>query len=98
MIERSDRVGTRFLHELRRLGERYDSVKEVRGRGLMMVMEFEDDEHFSLDSVYHGLLERGFIVGYKPTANLLRFYPPLTIGKDDVARLLENLDHVLRIK
>lgn len=96
LVERSNRVGTHFLQELEQLGERHATVKEVRGRGLMIAMEFvDDDEQLSLNSVYHELLERGFIVGYKPAASLLRFYPPLTIGDEDVARLLESLDRVL---
>jgi acetylornithine/N-succinyldiaminopimelate aminotransferase len=98
LVDRSNKVGTHFLHELGHLGERHDRVKEVRGRGLMIAMEFEeDDEHFSLTSVYRELVERGFLVGFKPEANLLRFYPPLTIGEKDIAQLLENLDHTLEV-
>jgi len=96
LVERSNRVGTRFLHELGHLGERHDIVREVRGRGLMIAMEFEGNyEHFSVTSVYRELLERGFLVGYNPAANLLRFYPALTIGEEDITQLLENLDHIL---
>jgi len=98
LVERSNRVGTYFLHELEHLEKRHDIVKEVRGRGFMIAMEFEsNDEHFSLTSVYHELLERGFLVGYKPAANLLRFYPALTIREEDIAQLLENLDHILEV-
>jgi len=98
LVERSDRVGTRFLRELEHLGERHDIVKEARGRGLMIALEFEDsDERFSVTSVYRELLKRGFIVGYNPAANLLRFYPALTIGEEDIAQLLENLDHILEV-
>jgi acetylornithine aminotransferase len=62
----------------------------------MIVLEFEgDDERFSLNSMYRELLARGFMVGFKPAANILRFYPPLTIAEQDIARLLKNLDHVL---
>jgi 4-aminobutyrate aminotransferase-like enzyme len=71
-------------------------IEEVRGRGLMIAVEFKkDDGHFSLSRVFHELLARGFIAGYKPAANLLRFYPPLIIKEEDIARLLENLDHTL---
>jgi 4-aminobutyrate aminotransferase-like enzyme len=64
----------------------------------MIAMEFgEDDEHFSLTSVFRELVERGFLVGFKPEANLLRFYPPLTIGEKDITQLLENLDHTLEV-
>ena len=93
LVERSSRVGIYFLHKLRYFQQGHDIVKEVRSRGLMSAIEFE--ERFPLKSVYDKLLERGFIVGYKPTANLLRFYPPLTIKEEDIAQLLENLDHIL---
>jgi acetylornithine aminotransferase len=97
LIERSERIGTHFLHELRHLGEQRDVVKEVRGRGLMIAMEFEGhDKGFSAASAYRKLLEGGFIVGYNPAANLLRFYPPLIIGEEDVTQLLESLEHVIK--
>jgi len=96
LVERSNRVGTRFLRELERLAQQHAIVKEVRGRGLMIAMEFvDDDAQTSLESVYRELLERGFIVGYKPAASLLRFYPPLIIAEEDIAQLLESLDRVL---
>jgi acetylornithine aminotransferase len=96
LVERSSRVGAHFLRELERLSERHGIVKEVRGRGLMIGMELEGNhERFSVTSVYRGLLERGFLVGYNPAASFLRFYPPLTIGEEDIAGLLENLDHIL---
>ncbi len=96
LIERSHRLGTRFIHELKHLEARHDIIKEVRGRGLMIAMEFQaDDEHFSLNSVYHQLVERGFLVGFKPAARLLRFYPPLTIGEDKITQLVDNLNQIL---
>ncbi len=95
LVARSHQVGERFLRELEHLDKRHDIIKEVRGRGLMIAAEFEDnDGRFSLDSVFRGLLERGFLVGYKPAARLLRFYPPLTIAEEHIAKLLEHLDHI----
>lgn len=96
LVERSRRIGAGFLRDLERLARRHDVVKEVRGRGLMIALEFEGgDGRFSVLSVYRELLERGFIVGCKPVANLLRFYPPLIIGEQDIAQFLEHLDLVL---
>jgi acetylornithine/N-succinyldiaminopimelate aminotransferase len=96
LIERSHRVGTHFIRELKYLESRYNIVKEVRGRGLMIIMEFNaDDAHFSLSRVYHQLVERGFLVGFKPAARLLRFYPPLTIPEENIAQLVESLKKIL---
>ena len=89
-------MGTRFIHELKHLEARYDVVKEVRGRGLMIAMEFQgDDEHCSLSTVYRQLVERGFLVGYKPEARLLRFYPALTMGEENITQLVEIVNHIL---
>ncbi len=97
LVARSARVGTDFLRQLEGLGARHASVKDVRGRGLMIAVEFEPaEERPSLASVYRELVDRGFLAGYKPAANLLRFYPPLTIAEADVARLVESLDEILK--
>lgn len=73
------------------------AVADVRGRGLMIAVEFKRGEDgVSAESIYRDLLDRGFIAGYNPMVNLIRFYPPLTIGEEDIARLLENLTEVLQ--
>jgi len=97
LVERSNRVGTHFLDELRLLGERRCAVKEVRGKGLMIAIGWEEDcEGTSATSACRQLLERGFLVGCAPAGNPLRFYPPLTIAEEKIARSLENLDQVLQ--
>jgi len=97
LVERSRRVGALFLDELKQLARRHAAIKEARGRGLMIVMEFEgESERWSVASLYHTLLERGFVVGISPAANVMRFYPALTIGENDIAQLLENLEQVLK--
>jgi acetylornithine/N-succinyldiaminopimelate aminotransferase len=73
-------------------------VKEARGRGLMLAMEFNrSPDGPSVTRIHRELYKRGFIVGCRPAAQLLRFYPALTIGEEDIARLVENLDHILEI-
>ena len=97
LVERSNRVDRHFLDALRHLGERRCAVKEVRGKGLMIAIGWEEDcERTSATSAYRQLLERGFLVGYAPAGNPLRFYPPLTIGEEDIAGLVESLDQVLQ--
>lgn len=92
LVERSARVGAWFLHELEALAARHDAVRQVRGRGLMLVMEFEPDSRPSVVDVDRALLGRGFLVGCKPQANLLRFYPPLVIEEEEIRSLLAALD------
>ena len=92
LVERSRQVGAHFFHGLATFGGRYDEVRQVRGRGLMMAIELAPD---SAGKAYRALLERGFLAGYKPEANLLRFYPPLTLEEEDVDRFLMALEEVL---
>jgi len=95
LIERSARVGAWFLRELKAIASRHAAVCEARGRGLMLAMELQTDARPTAVDVHRALLERGLLVGCKPQANLLRFYPPLTIGEDEIRGLLAELDRVL---
>lgn len=94
-VDRGNAVGTYFLEGLKRLEEKYDVVKQVRGRGMLLALEFHPHERISATWAYHALLEKGFLVGYYPAGNVLRFDPSLTIEKKDIAHLLECLDDIL---
>ena len=34
--------------------------------------------------IFERMLQKGFFIGIVPTFNVLRFYPALTISKDDI--------------
>ena len=46
-------------------------------------------------SAYRAMLDSGFLIGYDVPHRVVRFFPPLTIGEEDVVRLAANLDRVL---
>lgn len=96
LVERSSRVGKWFLDELAQLAIQQKGIKEVRGRGLMIAIELDGSPgQIPVTEVYHQLLEKGFLVGYNPLANLLRFYPALIIQEEDILDLLKNLGNIL---
>lgn len=96
LVERSRRVGAGFLEALSALARRAPGIREVRGRGLMIVMEMEAGQPgLAVARLYHQLLERGFLAGYTPAADLLRFYPALTIGENEIGCLVETLEAVI---
>jgi len=77
LVERSAEIGEFISQKLEKLATRHGMVREIRGRGLMQAAEFEADKKgFALRDVFDKLLVRGFLVGYKPAGNLLRFLPP----------------------
>jgi acetylornithine/N-succinyldiaminopimelate aminotransferase len=96
LIERSNSLGARLLRELQALAQHFGTVKEARGRGLMIALEFQNSARgMSAAAAFSRLFECGFVVGCKPAANTLRFYPPLTIGEQDINALVGNLQGIL---
>ncbi len=87
----SQRVGQYLTAGLERLKEKFEFVTDVRGRGLLVALEFNND---IAQSVVMACLERGLLLNrLKP--NALRFMPPLIVGKDEVDEALGILDKVL---
>ena len=93
LIDRSRTIGAELLARLEELAERHPSFAEVRGRGLLIGIEFRADVRAI--ELYQDLLEEHLLVGCKPEFNLLRLLPPLTIPEGDVRRLVEALDRAL---
>ncbi|MBI2852538.1 MAG: acetylornithine transaminase [Chloroflexi bacterium] len=89
--EHAKGVGRYFKIGLRQLQKRFPFITEVRGRGLLLAIEFNSD---IAQKLAMACLERGLLVNrVKP--NALRFMPPLTIGPDEVDRALDILERAL---
>jgi 4-aminobutyrate aminotransferase-like enzyme len=99
LAERAASLGAELRSGLLELASRHPVVKEVRGLGLMVGAELEQDGQplpDLTDRVLEDLKDRGIIVGKNGLArNVLAFQPPLVINSGDIAFLLENLDEVL---
>lgn len=97
LIERGQALGSFFLVGLNRLVEKHQVLKEARGRGLLLALEFYPHDVMTVTSAYHALLQQGFLVGYYPAGNILRFDPALTMREPDIESLLECLDSMLEV-
>jgi putrescine aminotransferase len=91
--QRAAVMGERMLAGLRDATEPYrEFVVDVRGRGLLMAIEFVD--HATGFALSRALLERGVLVsGTLVNARVIRIEPPLTIGSaqaDYVCRCVEE--------
>ncbi len=85
------KVGQYLMEGLKRLKDKYPFVTEVRGRGLLLAMEFNSD---IAQTVLMSCLERGLLVNrVKPSA--IRLIPPLIIGNKEVDEALDILDKAL---
>ncbi|KKM10135.1 putrescine--2-oxoglutarate aminotransferase [Clostridiales bacterium PH28_bin88] len=93
--ERAAESGAYLLAELRRLGAQYPAVvQEVRGKGLLIGIEFTSNELGY--EVAKGLFGRGVLVaGTYINSKSIRIEPPLTITRDYLDQVLERLDKTL---
>jgi len=91
VVDNVRRVGQYFTERLEELKNKYRLVTDVRGRGLLLAIEF--DREIAAD-VLQKCLENGLLVNrVKP--NALRFMPPLIIGNSEVDEAINILDKVL---
>ena len=85
------RVGQYLLSRLEELKQKFPFITDIRGRGLLVAVEFNSDMGASLLTA---CLDKGLLVNrVKP--NALRLMPPLIISNADVDEALSILDGVL---
>jgi predicted acetylornithine/succinylornithine family transaminase len=90
----SDQVkekGDRLITKLRSLEDRHGTINEVRGRGLLCAVQFDEDiaEQVTKEALGEGLL----LNNLRP--NVLRIAPPLTITDEEIDEAVEKLERVL---
>ncbi|MEJ2122131.1 MAG: ornithine--oxo-acid transaminase [Alphaproteobacteria bacterium] len=91
MIENAAEMGAYFLEGLQ--GIRNNLIKEVRGRGLMLAVEFRE-EAAGARRYCEALKDRG-VLCKETHVNTIRFAPPLVITRDQVEWALERIESVL---
>ena len=84
-------VGDYLKEKLEVMAKEYPFIKEVRGKGLLLGMEFDRPV---ADIIKSALLDEKMVL-INAGSNVLRFIPPLIISKEDVDDALERLKRVL---
>jgi len=83
-------MGKYLKGKLREFQKRYDFIKEVRGFGLIIGMELNREGA----PIVTALMEKGFLINCAQE-KVLRFLPPLIVGKEEVDLLVESLNEIL---
>ena len=91
MVENAAEMGARFLEGLRRI--RNPLIKDVRGRGLMLAVEFHPEAGGARQYCL-ALKERGLLCKDTHT-HTIRLAPPLVITREEVDWALDQLAAVL---
>jgi acetylornithine/succinyldiaminopimelate/putrescine aminotransferase len=112
LVERSRATGERLLEATRPLVERYDVVRDVRGKGLMWAIEFAEPERGSrawraLERAQAGIFAQFVVVPLFAehriltqvaghSVNVVKGLPPLVLSEEDVDEFAGALDSVLQ--
>lgn len=85
------KMGKILLKGLQSLKGRFRFIREIRGKGLILGMEVEQEG----GKIVAECLQEGLLITCAGNNNVLRFLPPLTIGRRDIDRGLTILEKVL---
>ena len=87
LVANAAKVGAYLLEELKK----FPQIKEVRGRGLMIGLEFEEP----IKELRLKLLKEQHVFTGVSGTNVLRLLPPLCLSMDEAALFLERFKKVL---
>jgi len=92
LAQRSKEFGTYFLGGLSKIAEKKTIVpiKDVRGKGLLMAIEFESDARHIVE-----LFKDNGVLAKQTHSTTIRFAPPLIITKDQIDWALKIIEDVL---
>ena len=95
LIEQAAEKGNYLLPKLKRIANKYSILKEARGRGLLIGLEFNNIE--TCARVARKLFENGILVaGTLNNSTTIRIEPALTIGIDELDQIAEVTEKVVK--
>ena len=94
-INRSHLLGSRLLNKLQVLSRESDHLKEVRGKGLMIAMEFNGTGDHPAKAIHDRLFKKGYIASLRRGHNSLRIDPPLIIDEEHLDRFAGELEDII---
>lgn len=101
-MQNADEIGDYLLSRLQQVVAKYPGVGHIRGKGLMIGIEFVKDHETKepagalRDKVVHHAFERGLLL-LGCSKSVIRLAPPLCVTRAEVDEALEILDKALEI-
>jgi len=91
LAERAKKMGAHFLKRLKEVAEKKTRIpiKEVRGKGLLIAVEFEEDAR----QIVEELKDNG-ILAKDTHSTTIRFAPPLVITREEIDWAIEIIEKV----
>lgn len=95
LVEKAAEKGNYILPHLEKMVRKYPDLKDVRGKGLLIGLEFEKEEiaqNMNTNLFKHGILTA--LSSKKPSTLLIE--PPLSIDLEDIDFLLETIELLIK--
>lgn len=86
-------MGKYAAKKLENLKDRLEAVTEIRGKGLLLGIKFDESKALAKDVVSKALENGLLLVG--AGNNVVRFFPPFNVSKDEIDKGIEILEKVL---
>ncbi|NPU84029.1 MAG: acetylornithine transaminase [Syntrophaceae bacterium] len=90
LLEKGAKAGRYFLEKLQALSAKHASIRDVRGKGLLLGVEMDRE----VAGILARCTEKGLLVATAGT-HVVRFVPPLVITEGEIDRAVEILGGVL---
>ena len=96
LLQRANEIGDKIRNQLNKVKNKYGVIKEVRGRGLMIAIEFDKNEKYSFaDAINEELMRRNIILVKRPGYEVFRIDPALTIEDKHVDYFLNSIEEII---
>ena len=96
LIKQADIKGEKIKSELNRIKDKYGIIKEIRGRALMIAVDFFPKNGVSVAQlVNEKLLKQRVILVRRPNSETFRIDPSLTISNDNINRFIEAFEYAV---
>jgi len=90
LVENAAIIGKYFRNKLEELKNKYKTITEIRGLGLMLAIELRHD----VAKIIQKSSDKGLLI-LNAGRNVLRFLPPLVVNKNQVDQAITVIDSIL---
>jgi len=94
LVEKSAKLGKYLLAQLKKLQKKYPVIKEARGLGLMVGVDFGDSD-FVKKIINYCLKKQLVLISTGADGTVIRFIPPLIVKKAEIDQALGIFEEAL---
>lgn len=96
LVFRAEQLGAEIRDRLEKIKNNYGIIKEIRGRGLLLAIEFENNKDLSYaTAINEKLHHNGIILVKRPGLEVFRLDPALTITEADINYFLDTFENLV---